>query len=102
MRADQGRMLTAMSSRLADLELAVSTGNAQLNELGFNLDVSLPRILGMADEFRKAIESLRDSLRDSLKVFARGLINHLLNCRIDGDVESSANRTMSSANRDDV
>ncbi|KAF4955452.1 hypothetical protein FGADI_4563 [Fusarium gaditjirri] len=78
------RMLNNISTRLIDLECAVSAGNAQLNQLGFNIDIAMPRILGMADEFRGAIETLRDSL----KSFARGLINHLVNCRIEDDVES--------------
>ncbi|KAF4957161.1 hypothetical protein FSARC_11370 [Fusarium sarcochroum] len=78
------RMLTDISSRLTDLESAVSAGNAQLNQLGFNLDIAMPRITGMADEFRGAIEGLKESIKD----FARGLINHLVNCRIEGDVES--------------
>ena len=78
------RMLIDISSRLTDLESAVSARNAQLNQLRFNLDIAMPRIIGMADEFRGAIEGLNDSLKN----FARGLINHLVNCRIEGDVES--------------
>ena len=80
-------MLTAISSRLTDLESVVSTGNAQLNQLGFSIDIALPRILGITDEFRNAI----DSLRDSLKSFAHGLFTHLLNCRMEVDVETGGN-----------
>ncbi|CAF3656610.1 unnamed protein product [Fusarium graminearum] len=78
------RMLNDISIRLSDLESTVSAGNAQLNQLGFNLDIAMPRILGMADEFRGAVETLKDSL----KSFARGLINHLVNCRLEDDVEA--------------
>lgn len=82
-------MLATMSSQLTELELAVSTGNAQLNQLGFTVDTALPRILGIADDVRSVVESLKASL----KTFMHGLINNLVNWRFGAGVETSASES---------
>ncbi|RSL82466.1 hypothetical protein CEP52_016960 [Fusarium oligoseptatum] len=82
---DLKRVLQTISLRLEDLEKSVAAGNCQLNQMGFNLDRALPKLLSAVEDFQKSIESLRKSLR----VFTRELVNHLLGWRVeDDDVET--------------
>ena len=73
-----------ISSRLGDVEMAVADGNGQLRQLGFIVDLQLPKLLSMAEEFRDAIEGLRKSMR----AFSRGLISQLLGYQTESDVEA--------------
>jgi hypothetical protein len=76
-------MLQDLSARLEDLERAVSAGNCQISQIGFNIDRALPKLLGAAEEFRETISNLQKSL----KVFTRELVSHLLGWHIEGDAE---------------
>ncbi|SPJ78484.1 uncharacterized protein FTOL_06873 [Fusarium torulosum] len=80
---DIKQMLQNLSARIEDLERAVSAGNCQINQIGFNIDRALPKLLSATEDFRETIESLRKSLR----VFTRELVNHLLGWYVEGDVE---------------
>ncbi|KAM5353332.1 hypothetical protein ACJZ2D_016764 [Fusarium nematophilum] len=79
-------VLENISLRLEDLERAVSAGNCQLNQIGFNIDTALPKLLSAMEDFRETIESLRKSLR----VFTRELVNHLLGWNMDDDAETGS------------
>ncbi|KAI8674495.1 hypothetical protein NCS57_00347400 [Fusarium keratoplasticum] len=82
---DLKRVLQTISLRLEDLERTVTAGNYQLNQISFNIDRALPKILSAVEDFQKSIESLRKSLR----VFTRELVNHLLGWSVeDDDVET--------------
>ncbi|KAG8665225.1 uncharacterized protein FPOAC1_013204 [Fusarium poae] len=61
------RLLQNLSIRIEDLERAVSVGNSQINQIGFNIERALPKLLSATEDFRETIESLRKSL----KVFTR-------------------------------
>ncbi|KAF4468240.1 hypothetical protein FALBO_4859 [Fusarium albosuccineum] len=76
--------LQHISSRLEDLERAVSAGNCQLNEIGFNIDRTVPKLLSATEDFRGSFETLRKSLQ----VFTRELVNHLLGWSMEDDVEA--------------
>ncbi|KAI8663488.1 hypothetical protein NCS57_00949900 [Fusarium keratoplasticum] len=82
---DLKRVLQTISLRLEDLERTVTAGNYQLNQISFNIDRALPKLLSAVEDFQKSIESLRKSLR----VFTRELVNHLLGWSVeDDDVET--------------
>ncbi|KAF9763297.1 hypothetical protein IL306_003167 [Fusarium sp. DS 682] len=78
------KLLQNLSTRIEDLERAVSAGNCQINQIGFNIDRALPKLLSATEDFRETI----DGLRKSLKVFSRELVNHLLGWYVEGDVEA--------------
>lgn len=83
--ADTHSVLQTISLRLEGLERTVAAGNYQLNQMGFNIDRALPKLLSAVEDFQKSIESLRKSLR----VFTRELVNHLLGWSVeDDDVET--------------
>ncbi|EXM35593.1 hypothetical protein FOTG_00048 [Fusarium oxysporum f. sp. vasinfectum 25433] len=78
------KLLQNLSTRIEDLERAVSAGNCQINQIGFNIDRALPKLLSATEDFRETI----DNLRKSLKVFSRELVNHLLGWYVEGDAEA--------------
>ncbi|KAG4268351.1 hypothetical protein FPRO04_12457 [Fusarium proliferatum] len=78
------KLLQNLATRIEDLERAVSDGNCQINQIGFNIDRALPKLLSATEEVRETI----DNLRKSLKVFSRELVNHLLGWYVEGDAEA--------------
>ena len=75
------RILNGIASRLDELEKSVSNENAQLRHLNFNLDVALPKLLGLPEEFRRAIETIKMSL----KAFTEGLLQGVLGVDLGED-----------------
>ncbi|KAF4448270.1 hypothetical protein F53441_8304 [Fusarium austroafricanum] len=81
------KLLQNLSTRIEDLERAVSAGNCQISQIGLNIGQTLPKLMSATEDFRETIESLRKSL----KVFTRELVNHLLGWYVEGDAEPEQN-----------
>lgn len=60
-------MLEQISARLDQLE-------ANMNRLGFNLDLAMPKILNLPQELKEPIEGLKTGLRS----FTQGLVEHVV------------------------
>lgn len=80
---DIKEILMNISSRLENLESAGARDQDLLRQIGFNVDMALPKLLSMTETLVTSVEDLRKSL----KVFMRGLLNHLYSWHIEGDIE---------------
>ncbi|KAH7123404.1 hypothetical protein B0J13DRAFT_566571 [Dactylonectria estremocensis] len=80
---DIKEILMSMLSRMENLESGGAQNLELLRQVGFNVDMALPKLLSITESVRTSVENLANSL----KVFTRALLNHVLGWHIEGDVE---------------
>ncbi|MFD2317079.1 hypothetical protein [Halomonas organivorans] len=56
-----------------ELERTVAAGNTQVTQLGFSIDIMLPKLMSMTGELREMVETLKMNL----KSFTHGLFHQI-------------------------